>query len=136
MMRFVLGCGLAIGGGILVVANDGSAQVLNSNQPNNNMLRPAISPYLNMNRSGNPAINYYGLVKPQVDTAKQLQTLQQQVQQNQLMPQLGAAPEDDGMLSNYAITGHPASFSSYSHYFGQTGSFSRPVPPPQGVIKR
>src|SRR5262245_31778220 len=31
------------------------------------LYRPPLSPYLNLARGGNPAINYYGLVRPIVD---------------------------------------------------------------------
>jgi len=40
-------------------------------------LPPAYSPYLNLLRQGNPAINYYGLVRPQIDFRNQIQGLQQ-----------------------------------------------------------
>ena len=42
--------------------------------------RPAFSPYLNLaRRDVNPAINYYGIVRPQIATANALRSLQQQV---------------------------------------------------------
>src|SRR5437879_2241913 len=41
--------------------------------------RPAVSPYLNLQRGGiNPGVNYYGLVRPQIDTSRSLQQLQHQ----------------------------------------------------------
>jgi len=135
MTRFTLGCVLAIGLGLMVMADKAMAQTPYPNQ-GNAFARQPISPYLNMNRSGNPAINYYGLVKPQFDTTKQLQSLQQQVQQQQVMSQLGAAAEEDGMLASFAVTGHPAAFFNYSHYFGQAGTMVRPVQPPATIIRR
>src|SRR5205823_4709422 len=69
--------------------------------------RPAVSPYLNLNRFGaNPAINYYGLVQPQQQMQQQLMNLQNQ--QNLLA---GAAPGAqvtplDQQLP-LSTTGHP-----------------------------
>src|SRR5262245_24622450 len=40
--------------------------------------RPPVSPYLNLTRPGNQAINYYGLVRPQVEGAQALQQLEGQ----------------------------------------------------------
>jgi hypothetical protein len=52
------------------------------------------------------------------------------VQQQQLTPQLGTATtEEDGLMASYAVTGHPAQFFNYSHYFGQTGTGVRPNQP-------
>ena len=133
MIRFMLAGTLSCGVVLAAAADKATAQALT----NNGLARPAISPYLNLNRTGNQAINYYGLVKPQIDTAKQLQTLQTQVQQQQLMPQLGtAAAEDDGLMANYAVTGHPSAFFNLSHYYGQAGTMGRPVPAPTAVLKR
>ncbi len=39
---------------------------------------PVLSPYMNLARPGtNPAINYFGLVRPQIQTGQNLQNLQQ-----------------------------------------------------------
>lgn len=80
--------------------------------------RPTISPYLNMTRRGtNAAINYYGLVRPQIDTGRNLQQLQQQFQQldggalNQ--GTTTATPDAGSMLA----TGHPVAFMNYAAYF-------------------
>jgi len=70
--------------------------------------RPAVSPYLNMFRGGSPAINYYGIVRPQQDTSAALQRLQQQV----APAPLPVAPSD-ALLT----TGHATRFMNYSHYF-------------------
>ena len=40
---------------------------------------PTFSPYLNLGRGGNPALNYYGLVRPQFETQRGLQQLQTQL---------------------------------------------------------
>ena len=89
--RKMLGMALAVGLGLVATADSATAQVP---QPQTGAgTRPAVSPYLNLNRPGNPAVNLYGLVKPQQDTTRQLQTLQQQQQQQILLPQLWVPAE-------------------------------------------
>jgi len=120
--------------GFAATADRATAQAFTQNQPNP-YLRQPVSPYLNMTRTGVPGgVNYYGLVKPQFDVNKQLQTLQ--MQQHNLMPQLGVGTEDDGTLSPYATTGHPTVFSNYGHYFGQAGGAIRPAQPPAPVLRK
>lgn len=79
-----------------------------------------ISPYMNMNRGGNPAINYYGLVRPQISTAQNLHMLQQEVQQLNAM---GAGPfvGQTGTPSVTLKTGHPVTFFNYGSYFPMFG---------------
>ena len=134
MTRKLLGAALAAGLGLLATADRAQAQVFY--QPQTNPYgQPAISPYLNLTRPGNPAVNLYGLVRPQQDVNRQLQGLQQQ--QHALMAQLGAGSEDDVTVPNYAITGHATVFFNYSHYFGQAGGNIHPTaPPPPTVIRR
>jgi hypothetical protein len=86
---------------------------------------PAFSPFLNLNRAGaNPAINYYGLVRPQQQTMQQLANLQ--YQQNLLAG--GAAAGAVGMDQALppSTTGHPVRYFDYSRYFplgGMPGPF-------------
>lgn len=42
--------------------------------------QPAVSPYLNLARGGVPAVNYYGLVRPQVEGTQALINIEQQLQ--------------------------------------------------------
>jgi hypothetical protein len=83
--------------------------------------RPVVSPYLNLLRGGQgAALNYYNLVRPQVQFGNSIQQLQQQVTQNQQnitglqqQQQTGIAP-----------TGHPIQFLNHRQYFlnyGGTG---------------
>ncbi len=114
-----------------------SAQVyLPGQQPVNPFQRPAVSPYLNMTRGGNPAINYFGLVQPQLNTAKSI--LQLQVQQ-QTMPQLGQpfAPLDGSAGFSLPETGHPTAFFNYSTYFPMsTGGGRTSSAPALGGVRR
>jgi hypothetical protein len=76
---------------------------------------PAFSPYLNLNRGNNPAINYYGVVRPQVENQQAIQQLQQQFQGTQAM-----MPGQGGPLATEDIgpTGHRlGGFFNYSHYY-------------------
>jgi hypothetical protein len=94
------------------------AQLAPYTQPQtyNPYARPTISPYLNLVRPGaNPALNYYGLVRPQIQTSRALQAFQQE-----LLPVAGGlapAVEQAGVASNLPTTGHKTSFYNYSTYF-------------------
>src|SRR5438105_3422455 len=60
--------------------------------------RPTFSPYLNLaRRDSSPALNYYGLVRPQIATQNNIQSLQQQFiviqQQQQIVGQSLVNPE-------------------------------------------
>jgi hypothetical protein len=109
-----LGVGLAF-------AAPASAQGLGTYQPKH----PTFSPYLNMTRGGgNPAVSYFGIVRPQMQTAQSLQQLQGQ--QAQLQAELGGAPV--GAVAPDATTafatGHAVSFLNMSHYFPPPGARS------------
>jgi hypothetical protein len=134
MKRKLLGMALATSLGILATADRAKAQVPQTNPSG----QPAFSPYLNLTRPGNPAVNLFGLVRPQMDTNRQLQGLQQQqLQQQGLIAQLGVGGEDEVTTPIYAITGHNTTFFNYSHFFGQAGGNIRPsMPPATPVIRR
>ena len=77
---------------------------------------PTVSPYLNLTRPGGvPAINYYGLVRPQFDTYAGLRVLRQGILQSQLV---GTAVTD---LDAVPTTGRPAGFMTHGGYFMTTG---------------
>jgi hypothetical protein len=73
--------------------------------------RPALSPYLNLLRNGSPAINYYGLVRPQQEFSRSLQEIQ-----NELHAPPGA-PATPNSATSLPITGHPSRFFSHGGYF-------------------
>jgi hypothetical protein len=127
MKAFLAAC-LLTGLGLLAGAERASAQ-FNPGQPYQPYQQP-LSPFLNLNRPGNPGVNYFGLVRPQLDTTKQLQTLQYQ---QQLLAQMGlGVPLPDGTVAPYSNTGHATSFVNYSHYYyqplGSTGAGTGTVP--------
>jgi hypothetical protein len=85
--------------------------------------RSPISPYLNLARGGNPAINYYGLVRPQIGFQQSIYGLQQQV------TGLGQYQAYQSAQANSsALTGHPTRFLNYSRYFMNSGAGSGTFP--------
>jgi hypothetical protein len=77
--------------------------------------RPTVSPYLNLLRGGNTAVNYYDLVRPQLYFNNSIQQLRQDVTLNQQ----GIA--DVASAQALPVTGHPSTFLNYSGYFMSTG---------------
>lgn len=78
--------------------------------------RPPFSPYLNLLRGGNsPALNYYGLVRPEEQFRQSIGNLQGQVAANQQA--IGGLQADP---SGVPITGHPVYFLNYGGYFQNT----------------
>jgi len=111
-------------GAVLALASPVYAQFpLGGYNPPQMQSRPPVSPYLNLNRGGTqPGINYYGLVRPQQQTAQQLQNLQGQ--QNALAGELnlGGGMVAPGQPVPTSVTGHPVYYMDYNRFF-----------PPQGL---
>jgi hypothetical protein len=66
--------------------------------------RPSLSPYLNLNRGGNPAINYYGLVRPQIAAERAFQVLGSNIvnMQNEISQE---QPVQTGIRSSFMTHG-------------------------------
>ena len=80
--------------------------------------RPLISPYLNLNlRPGAAsAVNYYGIVRPQMENHQAIQNLQQQFQMTQdygVGQQTGQTQQGEMLPTGHVIGG----YFNYSHYF-------------------
>jgi hypothetical protein len=92
--------------------------------------RPAYSPYLNLLRTGAlPGINYYGLVRPELDFRIGLGQLQLQANQTQ------QALTDLRGLSGTPISGTLAGFQTQGIYFNNVGTGGGPAgigPEPAG----
>jgi hypothetical protein len=71
--------------------------------------RPTISPYINLLRGGDQALNYYGLVRPEFRALDTAAALQQQVDDNRA----GLT----GRSTTLPATGHSATFLNYRGYF-------------------
>jgi hypothetical protein len=125
MKRFVLACTLATGLGVLAPPGQVQAQYGLPGMPQNPYIRPPVSPYLNLTRGGNPAVNYFGLVQPQLQTTEQLQMLQMQQAQ---MAQLGfGGGQQDVPPGAMGATGLHSQFGNLGHYFGPPGGGVRPM---------
>ena len=108
-----------------VVASAGSAQP----QPSGGPPAPSFGQYLNLiNRGGSPALNYFGIVQPQLQLAQQQQQLGQQQrqlgqQQQQLNQELQAAEYGIygqsvfGYNRRLRQTGFIPTFNNTGHYF-------------------
>lgn len=97
--------------------------------------RPALSPYLNLLRPNTlPAINYYGLVRPQQQFQSAVQSLQAETAA--LGAMTAAGPADQPPL----VTGVPFGFQNAGGYFQNQFRVGTPGTPPffgsQGVPGR
>jgi hypothetical protein len=122
----------ALAAAALLTGSQASAQAPYQRPQLGPMQRPTVSPYLNLARGGSKAINYHGLVRPQVETTRAITQLQQQ-QQTLLQPMapLGQAPPTD-----LPITGRPVQFWNYGTYFPTMPPPGTPPPPPPGMPRR
>ena len=78
---------------------------------------PAFSPYLNLLRGGgSTTLNYYGLVRPELQFRQSLQNLSADVAMNQQM--IGNI---DSALMGLPSTGHPTQFMNLGGYFMNSG---------------
>ena len=77
----------------------------------NTLSRPMVSPYLNLTRGGNPAVNYYTLTRPPIDLRAQ------QFRQQQATQGLQREVEQGVRASELPPTGHSATYMNYSHYY-------------------
>src|SRR6478672_9100265 len=101
--------------GTLAIATAANAQPPLGPRPLTGVNTPPVSPYLNLLRPGtSPAINYYGLVRPEVNFMNSVQALQ---------AQLGYAQQAAGVtqFGEPGTTGHPAFFLNHTSYFLNTG---------------
>lgn len=86
-----------------------------SRYPTNPANRPAVSPYINLIRGGSTAgVNYYGLVRPEVDFRNAIQQNQQQIAANQ--------QSISDIVVGPTATGHPARYMTHWGYFLNSGS--------------
>jgi hypothetical protein len=102
--------------------------------------RPAVSPYINLLRAGSSAgVNYYGLVKPDIEFRSGIQRNQQQISANQ--------QSVTEFTAGMSTTGHPTRYMTHWSYFMNNGvgaaqpGFRRPapavlVPPPRAPAAR
>ncbi|MHB1425963.1 MAG: hypothetical protein ACYC3I_22595 [Gemmataceae bacterium] len=114
-MRFWFPCSLVA---IVIAAFSGnpiSAQTIYGQNPSGS----AVSPYLNLMRPGSlPAINYYDLVRPQMQFQNAISSLQMN-QAAMIQGVTASGVRADALV----MTGHPVIFGNYTRYFpGGIGS--------------
>jgi hypothetical protein len=82
---------------------------------------PTFSPYINMLRNnGSPGLNYFGLVRPQLEFAQQNQQLGENLQTLQMQQGQPMRGFNGGYgYSQLGVTGHPVVFNSFGQ--GQFG---------------
>jgi hypothetical protein len=100
---------------LLAGASEAQAQFPVRPQPPGSLpqTQPVFSPYLNLLRRDNPgAVNYYGLVRPEIEFRNSLQGLQQQVTLNRL-----ALNQQIDPTTGLPATGHSAYFLNLGGYF-------------------
>jgi hypothetical protein len=93
-----------------------------------------LSPYLNLLRPGNPAVNYYGLVEPEFQRRQDRGVIYNSLQSlaNQLPQRPGIMEEE--FNAPLRSTGHPTAFGYTGSYFGGgvstavRGPISNPFP--------
>lgn len=100
--------------GLLIFAAAARARAQDGQPALGPMARPTFSPYLNLLRRGDPVLNYYGLVRPQLELRGSVQQLQQRLS--------GQLISEEERASALPATGHPSRFMHYSHYFLNMGT--------------
>jgi hypothetical protein len=111
----------------LAVAVVSTAPLLAQPQPPGGVpQRPTFSPYLNLlNRGASPALNYYGLVRPQQQFQQQAGQLQQQL--NSASADFQSLQAQNSLLAGTLInsflppTGNVATFNNTGNYFNRIG---------------
>jgi hypothetical protein len=93
-----------------------------SRQPYGPYYRPPISPYLDLTRGGNPAINYYLGVRPEIDRRLDEYQMSRDIQDLERRPPLSGAPEGDELVPTLSGTGHATGFMTFSPYYTSSPS--------------
>jgi len=94
-------------------------------QPNAYQSRPPVSPYLNLLNRGNPGVNYYNFVRPQIQAQGPMAMTPQTIASAYAPEDVFTDPQDP--LSRWPRpTGHPAGFVSYQSYYNTLGTMGAP----------
>jgi hypothetical protein len=115
MKRWLLALSLGLAGLLPTAAQ---AQTVGS-YPWRTAPTPTLSPYLNLTRGGSAGINYFSLVRPQIETQKSLAQINQELM---MAPGFGAGAlgTSTGFGATSGFTGQEGSaavFLSYGPYF-------------------
>lgn len=109
--------GLTLAASLITLVAAGSAP---AQFRGNGYSQPRVSPYINLLRGGSsPGINYFGLVRPEVENRAAINQVGQLAQQNQQSIN-GLQNSPTGQLT----TGHAFGFQTHYGYFQNLGSGS------------
>jgi len=97
--------------------------------------RSPVSPYINMTGRGNLATDYYGIVRPQMDTNRSIYDLQQGINNLNTAGNPGSMLPLNSAVSQTGLqTGHPVGVFNYQRFFPLSyGSTSMGVQGPIGA---
>jgi hypothetical protein len=91
--------------------------------PGGPVQRPTFSPYLSLlSSTGSPALNYFGLVRPQQQMAQQFGQLQAQQQRTAAAVNQAIGQETAVLNEILTPTGNVATFNNTGNYFNRFGS--------------
>jgi hypothetical protein len=94
---------------------------------------PAFSPYLNLTRpGGSVTLNYFGLVRPEVQAREAIRNLNQDVMANR--EAIGELESDTGGVTELPGTGFVPSFGTRPPYFLNTGGYFSTRPSSGGLV--
>jgi hypothetical protein len=86
---------------------------------------PPVSPYLNLLNRGNPGVNYYNFVRPQLQAQSPLATAPPTIASAYAPEDVFLDPQDP--LSRWPRpTGHASGFNSYQMYYNSFGTIGGP----------
>ena len=120
MKNFLRAAGVGLGALAAFVGATAWAQVPGYNL--NPARRPTVSPYINLARPDvDPAISYYGIVRPDVGFRASIQQLQQQGAEL-------AVGQQDLTTAVLPPTGHASGFQNQSKYFMTKGARATAAP--------
>jgi hypothetical protein len=121
LVRLALPCGLCL---FALAAGPAHAQSgFPYQRPNYGPgFRPGLSPYLNIARGGNPAVNYYLGTLPEFDRRVNQRVVRSEIldlERREAETAAALSPTAD-LLNPLPGTGHPTAFQDTANYFGPT----------------
>jgi hypothetical protein len=76
--------------------------------------RPVVSPYINLS-GRNPVVNYYGIIRPELESRSLELQQRQALQQLERRLQEGESKTEQSLV--LPRTGHRSYFMNYSHFY-------------------
>ena len=136
MKRFTVACVAALGLSIFGSIPSAHAQYNPYGTPGGYgpyVRPPTVSPYLNLLNGGNAGINYYLLVRPEIEFRARQNQLEAALRGLETQRAAGLPGELEELLRNLNIsdplrgTGHPATFGDFQPYYNLRGGSRGPT---------